>query len=129
MWGEKVKFACKVLRTEHAQIPGYPLVKDHCYKDWLSRQAAESVFISKMQGEILNSKSEFHQPPIVTVRREINRGLWLEISGVIAIYFLTFKLFISFGHKNLIYYSNSIFFFNVRQGPKDETCHIYNLYS
>ena len=31
MWGEKVKFACKVFRTEHAQIPGYPLVKDHWY--------------------------------------------------------------------------------------------------
>lgn len=29
MWGEKVKFACKVFRTEHARIPGYPLVKDH----------------------------------------------------------------------------------------------------
>ena len=41
----------------------------------LSRQAAEGVFISKMEGEILNSKSEFHQPSIVTVRREINRGL------------------------------------------------------
>ena len=45
------------------------------YKDCLSRQAAEGVFISKMEGEILNSKSEFHQPSIVTVRREINRGL------------------------------------------------------
>ena len=112
--GEPANFKQSVLRS---------------YKDCLSRQAAESVFISKMQGEILNSKSEFHQPPIVTVRREINRGLWLEISGVIAIYFLTFKLFISFGHKNLIYDSNSIFFFNVRQGPKDETCHVYNLYS
>ena len=31
MWGEKVKFACKVFRIEHAQIPGYPLVKDHWY--------------------------------------------------------------------------------------------------
>ena len=30
MLGEKVKFACKVFRTEHAQIPVYPLVKDHC---------------------------------------------------------------------------------------------------
>ena len=29
MLGEKVKFACKVFGTEHAQIPGYPLVKDH----------------------------------------------------------------------------------------------------
>ena len=32
MWGAKVKFACKVFRTEHAQIPGYPLVKDHWYQ-------------------------------------------------------------------------------------------------
>ena len=31
MCGEKVKFAYKVFRTEHSQIPGYPLVKDHCY--------------------------------------------------------------------------------------------------
>ena len=58
--GEPANFKQSVLRS---------------YKDCLSRQAAESVFISKMQGEILNSKSEFHQPPIVTVRREINRGL------------------------------------------------------
>ena len=29
MLGEKVKFACKVFRTEHAKIPGYLLVKDH----------------------------------------------------------------------------------------------------
>ena len=32
MWGEKVKFACKVSRTENAQISGYPLLKDHCLK-------------------------------------------------------------------------------------------------
>ena len=29
---EKVKFACKVFRTEYAQIPGYPPGKDHCIK-------------------------------------------------------------------------------------------------
>ena len=45
------------------------------FKDCLSRQAAEGIFISKTEGEILNSKSEFHQPPIVRVRREIARGL------------------------------------------------------
>ena len=48
------------------------------FKDCLSRQAAEGIFISKTEGEILNSKSEFHQPPIVRVRREIARGLWLK---------------------------------------------------
>ena len=58
--GEQALFKRSVLRS---------------YKDCLSRQAAEGVFISKMEGEILNSKSEFHQPSIVTVRREINRGL------------------------------------------------------
>ena len=30
MWGEKVKFSCKVFQTEHAKIPVYPLMKDHC---------------------------------------------------------------------------------------------------
>ena len=25
MWGEKIKFVCKMFRTEHAQIFGYPL--------------------------------------------------------------------------------------------------------
>ena len=29
-YSEKVKFTCKVFRTEHAQFPGYPLDKDHC---------------------------------------------------------------------------------------------------
>ena len=45
------------------------------FPDCLSRQAAEAIYISKTNGEILNSKSEFHQPPIVQVRREISRGL------------------------------------------------------
>ena len=47
----------------------------HSFSDCLSRQAAEAVYISKTRGDILNSKSEFHQPPIVKVRREITRGL------------------------------------------------------
>ena len=29
-YSEKVKFTCKGFRTEHDQIPDYPLVKDHC---------------------------------------------------------------------------------------------------
>ena len=45
------------------------------YSDCLSRQAGEAIFINKMSGEILNSKSEFYQPSIVTIRREISRGL------------------------------------------------------
>ena len=45
------------------------------YSDSLSRQAGEGIFITKMSGEILNSKSEFYQPSIVKVRREVTRGL------------------------------------------------------
>ena len=45
------------------------------YSDCLSRQASEAVHITKCKGEILNSKSEFHQPPIVRVRSEVTRGL------------------------------------------------------
>ena len=43
------------------------------YKDPLSRQVAEAVLIMRSTGstyEILNSKAEFRQPPIVGVRRE-----------------------------------------------------------
>ena len=58
--GQPENFKRKVLRS---------------YKDCLSRQASEGIFISKIQGEILNSKSEFHQPAIVTIRREVSRGL------------------------------------------------------
>ena len=47
----------------------------HYYEDCLSRQASEAIFISKINGEILNNKSEFHQPATVTIRREVTRGL------------------------------------------------------
>ena len=48
------------------------------YRDPLSRQVAEAVLITRSSGstnEVLNSKSEFRQPPIVRVRREINVGI------------------------------------------------------
>ena len=53
MWGEKVKFACKVLRKEYAQIPGYPLVKDHWFTVNLS--------ISKKY-----SRPNFYYPPSIS---------------------------------------------------------------
>ena len=57
------------------QEPNFEMKVLKLFKDPLSRQAAEGVFITKTQGEILNSKSEFFQPSIVTVRREVSRGL------------------------------------------------------
>ena len=45
------------------------------FKDPLSRQVTEAMLIKNHQGELLNSKAEFFQPPIVKIRRDIVRGL------------------------------------------------------
>ena len=57
---EPAEFEWKVLRT---------------FRDPLSRQTAEAVSIRRDQGELLNSKSEFHQPPLLQVRSEVVRGI------------------------------------------------------
>ena len=41
------------------------------FKDPLSRQVTEAVMIKNHQGTLLNSKAEFHQPPLVRVRQEV----------------------------------------------------------
>ena len=86
--GQPENFKRKVLRS---------------YKDCLSRQASEGIFISKIQGEILNSKSEFHQPAIVTIRREVSRGLWHSNFGLKAIQFLRSNL-----HSSYPFLSNNL---------------------
>ena len=78
--GDPANFKSKVLRS---------------YPDSLSRQAAEATFIRNMNCEILNSKSEFHQPSIITVRREISQGLWLKVFGVKTITFFLILLSIN----------------------------------
>ena len=80
-------------------IASYKVLRS--YKDCLSRQAREGIFISHINGEILNNKSEFHQPAIVTIRREINRGLWLKIIGVKTIQFFP-KIIPFYFHNNLV---------------------------
>ena len=44
-------------------------------KDPLSRQVTEAILIKNHQGILLNSKSEFYQPPLVRVRQEVVTGL------------------------------------------------------
>ena len=44
-------------------------------RDPLTRQVTEAVMIKNHRGELLNTKSEFHQPPLVRIRSEIVRGL------------------------------------------------------
>ena len=45
------------------------------FKDPLSRQVTEAILIKNHQGILLNSKSEFYQPPLVRVRQEVETGL------------------------------------------------------
>ena len=42
------------------------------FKDCLSRQVAEGVHIRRCKKEVLNSKSEWHQPPLWSVRNELS---------------------------------------------------------
>ena len=69
-----VQISCKIYKKK-GQPANFKMSVLKSYSDSLSRQAAEGVYISKMQGEILNGRSEFYQPSIVSIRREVTRGL------------------------------------------------------
>ena len=45
------------------------------FKDPLSRQVTEAVLIKNHTGTLMNSKAEFHQPPLVRIRTELMQGL------------------------------------------------------
>ena len=44
------------------------------FRDCLTRQVSEAVTIRRSEKEVLNGKSEWHQPALFTVRNEIVRG-------------------------------------------------------
>ena len=54
--------------------PDFKMKVERIYKDPLSRQASEAVFIRRTNGNVLNSKIEFNQPQLYNVRREIMNG-------------------------------------------------------
>ena len=58
--GESVEFQMRVVKT---------------FKDPLSRQVSEAVLIKNHRGDLLNSKAEFYQPPLVKIQSEIIQGL------------------------------------------------------
>ena len=59
----------------NGEPPNFKISVLKSYQDSLSRQSSEAVHISRIQGEILNGKSEFYQPSIVRVRREVSMGV------------------------------------------------------
>ena len=58
--GDPVEFEMRVVRS---------------FKDPLSRQVTEAMLIKNHNGELMNSKAEFYQPPLVRIRSEITQGL------------------------------------------------------
>ena len=58
--GDPVEFKMNVIRA---------------FKDPLSRQVTEAVLIKNHRGELMNSKAEFYQPPLVRIRTELMQGL------------------------------------------------------
>ena len=69
-------FIFKHQRDRHSSQPAnFGMRVVGSFKDPLSRQVTEAVMIKNHQGTLLNSKAEFHQPPIVRVRQEVIQGL------------------------------------------------------
>ena len=50
----------------HAKVTG-------TFRDCLTRQVSEGVHIRRCRGQVLNSKSEWHQPALWRVRSEVER--------------------------------------------------------
>ena len=46
-------------------------------KDRLAYEIAEAVILRSRKGDVCNLKSEGHDPPLIQVRRQVQRGLWL----------------------------------------------------
>ena len=63
------------VEKHNSEAADFDLKVVNSFKDPLSRQITEAVLIKNNEGELLNSKAEFFQPPIVKIRREIVRGL------------------------------------------------------
>ena len=68
-------FMWKHQRKNHNGQPGgYTAKVTGSYRDCLSRQVGEGVSIRRCDKEVLNGKSEWHQPPLYRVQSEIYRG-------------------------------------------------------
>ena len=68
-------FMLKHQREEHQGIGGsYTANVTGTAKDCLNRQVREAVHLRRSSVPILNSKTEWHQPALFRIQREILRG-------------------------------------------------------
>ena len=67
-------FMHKHQANKHPGQPGMFTAKvTGTYNDCLTRQVAEGVFIRRCEHEVLNAKSEWHQPALWRIRSEVER--------------------------------------------------------
>ena len=60
---------------KHESVAGvYTAKVTHTSPDCLSRQVREAVEIRRCRVPVLNSKTEWHQPPLYTIHTELYRG-------------------------------------------------------
>ena len=63
------------VESHNGSAPNFDVKVVGSYRDPLSRHVAEWVMITNTKTEILNSKAEMVQPPIVRLRREVGMGV------------------------------------------------------
>ena len=73
--GRRKSFMGKHQRKKHNGLAGvYKAKLTGSFMDCLTRQVSEGVSIRRSQVEVLNSKTEWHQPPLWRVQNELYRG-------------------------------------------------------
>ena len=71
---EKESFIYKHQSQKHAGVlPNFKAKVPYSFQDCLSRQTAEGVCIRRCKKDIMNSKTEWHQPSLWRVRSELSK--------------------------------------------------------
>ena len=74
VYSPTTSFIAKHQSASHSgQEPSYK-AKVACTRDCLTRQVREAVLIRRSQHNVLNGKSEWHQPALYRVQQEVEQG-------------------------------------------------------
>ena len=73
--GSPTSFMVKHQDSAHrGEEPAYQAKVIASTRDCLSRQVREAVLIRRSQKQVLNGKSEWHQPPLYRVQHDVEQG-------------------------------------------------------
>ena len=75
VYSPTTSFIAKHQSAAHSGLePSYKAKVTACTRDCLTRQVREAVLIRRSEHNVLNGKSERHQPALYRVQQEIERG-------------------------------------------------------